>query len=70
MEESYTLPVSVTLLRVSTHAHYLGKEMQGYAILPNGEKKWLIWIRNWDFNWQGDYEIHVPLPRPFRLARV
>jgi tetratricopeptide (TPR) repeat protein len=55
-EESYTLPVEVSLLRVSTHAHYLAKEMQAYAILPDGEKKWLIWIRNWDFNWQGDYE--------------
>ena len=70
VEESYTLPVSVTLLRVSTHAHYLGKEMQGYAILPNGEKKWLIWIRNWDFNWQGDYEYATPqaLPAGTRLV--
>jgi tetratricopeptide (TPR) repeat protein len=70
MEESYTLPVSVTLLRVSTHAHYLGKEMQGYAILPNGEKKWLIWIKDWDFNWQGDYEYAHPqtLPAGTRLV--
>jgi Tetratricopeptide repeat len=64
VEESYTLPVSVSLLRVSTHAHYLAKEMQGYALLPNGEKKWLIWIKDWDFNWQGDYEYAHPLVLP------
>jgi len=70
VEETYTLPVGVTLLRVSTHAHYLGKEMQGYAILPTGEKKWLIWIKDWDFNWQGDYEYAHPqiLPAGTRLV--
>jgi tetratricopeptide (TPR) repeat protein len=60
IEESYTLPVGVTILRVLPHAHYLAKDIQGYAILPNGEKKWLIWIRDWDFNWQGDYEYAHP----------
>jgi hypothetical protein len=70
VEEAYTLPVGVTLLRVSTHAHYLAKEMQGYAIPPNGEKKLLIWIKNWDFNWQGDYEYANPpvLPPGTRLV--
>jgi hypothetical protein len=70
VEESYTLPVAVSLLRISTHAHYLGKEMQGYAILPTGEKRWLIWIKNWDFNWQGDYEYAQPqvLPAGTRLV--
>ena len=30
--------------------------MEGYAILPDGSKKWLLLIKNWDFNWQGDYQ--------------
>jgi tetratricopeptide (TPR) repeat protein len=44
--------------------------MQGYAILPTGETKWLIRIKNWDFNWQGDYEYARPqlLPRGTRLV--
>src|SRR5947207_2592466 len=69
VEQSYLLPVDLNILRVSTHAHYLGKEMRGYAILPTGEKKWLIWIRNWDFNWQGDYEYIGPqfVPKGSRL---
>jgi tetratricopeptide (TPR) repeat protein len=70
VEQSYLLPVDANILRVSTHAHYLGREMQGYAILPTGEKKWLIWIKNWDFNWQGDYEYSRPqfLPKGSRLV--
>ena len=44
--------------------------MQGYAILPDGEKKWLIWIKDWDFNWQGDYVYAQPqfLPAGTRLV--
>jgi tetratricopeptide (TPR) repeat protein len=64
------LPVDVSLLRVLPHAHYLGKDLQGYALLSNGEKRWLIWIRNWDFNWQGDYQYaqSVFLPKGARLV--
>jgi hypothetical protein len=64
VEESYTIPVPVTLLRVSPHAHYLAKDMQGYALLPDGQKQWLLWIKNWDFNWQGDYQYAAPLELP------
>jgi hypothetical protein len=63
-EESYCLPVPARILRVETHAHYLAKEMQGWAILPGGEKKWLIWIKDWDFNWQGGYDYAEPLDLP------
>jgi hypothetical protein len=70
VEESYTLPVGVTILRVSPHAHYLAKEMQCYAILPGGEMSWMIRIKDWDFNWQGDYEYSRPrvLPAGARLV--
>ncbi len=70
IERSYVLPVEVSLLRISPHAHYLAKEMQGYALLPRGERRWLLRIKNWDFNWQGDYEFLHPivLPRGTRLV--
>ena len=70
VEQSYVLPVDVSLLRVLPHAHYLGKDLQGYALLSGGEKRWLIWIRNWDFNWQGDYQYAQPvfLPKGTRLV--
>jgi tetratricopeptide (TPR) repeat protein len=70
VEQSYLLPVDVSLLRVLPHAHYLGKDLQGYALLSSGKKRWLIWIRNWDFNWQGDYQYAQPvfLPKGTRLV--
>lgn len=40
VEQSYVLPVDVTLLRILPHAHYLGKEMRVVATLPDGTRKW------------------------------
>lgn len=69
-EISYTLPVDLQMVRVGGHAHYLCKEMQGFAILPNGERKWLLHIKDWDFKWQGDYEYKDPilLPRGSKVS--
>ncbi|MBI3869510.1 MAG: tetratricopeptide repeat protein [Verrucomicrobia bacterium] len=64
VEESYTLPVEVSLIGVLPHAHYLGKDLQAYALLPGGEKRWLLWIKDWDFNWQGDYKYAQPVGLP------
>jgi Flp pilus assembly protein TadD len=70
VEQSYVLPVDVSLRRILPHCHYLGKDLQAYALLPNGEKRWLIWIKDWDFNWQGDYKFAEPveLPKGSRLV--
>lgn len=63
-EESYTLPVDLSLTRVGAHAHYICREMQSYAILPDGVKKWLLWIKDWNFDWQGDYGYANPVELP------
>ena len=54
--DQLTIPVDTQILSILPHAHYLAKEMQSYAILPDGTKKWLIMIKRWDFKWQGTYE--------------
>jgi Flp pilus assembly protein TadD len=64
VEDSLTLPVDVDVLGIYPHAHYLGKDMQGWAMLPNGEKKWLIWIRGWDIDRQSVYRYKEPLLLP------
>ncbi len=51
VKDSMQLPVDVQLTRILPHAHYLCKRMEGYAIFPDGIKKRLILIKNWDFNW-------------------
>ena len=60
VEDSLTLPVDVEVLGAYPHAHYLGHDMQGWAILPNGEKKWLVWIKNWDIDRQSVYRYREP----------
>jgi tetratricopeptide (TPR) repeat protein len=68
-KDSFVLPTDAFALGVLPHAHYLAKEMRGFATLPNGAKKWLLWIRDWDFAWQGDYQYVEPvfLPKGSRL---
>jgi tetratricopeptide (TPR) repeat protein/mono/diheme cytochrome c family protein len=64
IEDSLTLPVAVQALGTYPHAHYLGKSIEAYAILPDGRKQWLIRIPEWDFNWQDDYRYKKPLDLP------
>ncbi|HYK36900.1 tetratricopeptide repeat protein [Alloacidobacterium sp.] len=64
VQDEMKLPVDVDVLGVYPHAHYLGKDLQGYAILPTGEKKWLIWIRNWDIDRQSVYRYRKPVFLP------
>jgi tetratricopeptide (TPR) repeat protein len=67
--DHYDLPVDVDVLGIYPHAHYVGRDVQGFATLPDGTKKWLIWIRDWDFAWQAVYRFARPvfLPRGSRL---
>lgn len=64
VEDQLTLPVDVDVLGVYPHAHYLGKRMEGYALLPSGEKKWLVLIADWDINRQAVYRFRQPLFLP------
>lgn len=64
IESSYRLPVDLEVLAVLPHAHYLGHDLQGWAEMPNGSRKTIISIKQWDFNWQGDYQFVRPLALP------
>jgi Flp pilus assembly protein TadD/mono/diheme cytochrome c family protein len=63
-QDELKLPIDVNVLGVYPHAHYLGKELEGWAILPNGEKKWLIRIPNWDIDRQSIYRYRKPIFLP------
>ena len=58
------LPVDVTVIGVAPHMHYLGREMKAWATTPDGKTVPLIWIKDWDFNWQGQYFYKQPLRLP------
>jgi len=49
---------------VLAHAHYLGKEMKAIATLPDGTTLPLLWIKDWDFNWQDRYVYKQPVDLP------
>ncbi|HZY60585.1 MAG TPA: hypothetical protein VFE56_12535, partial [Candidatus Binataceae bacterium] len=59
-----TLPVAVDALAIYPHAHYLGKQIEAWATLPNGARTWLIKIAAWDINWQAVYTYSKPLRLP------
>jgi len=61
---SYTLPAKTILFDVTPHLHNLGREARAVAHLPDGEIHPLIWIKDWDFNWQGQYTFLEPLRLP------
>ena len=54
----------VYAISVLPHMHLLGKEMKVTATLPNGTVEPLIWIKDWDFNWQNSYRYRKPLYFP------
>ena len=64
IRDSFELPIDVDVLGVYPHAHYLGKSIKGWAELPDGRTEWLLWIRDWDFNWQDQYWYVEPLFLP------
>ncbi|MGH9432084.1 MAG: tetratricopeptide repeat protein [Terriglobia bacterium] len=62
--DQFTVPIDVYAYGVYPHAHYLGKDLEGYATLPDGTRTWLIWIKHWDQNWQGVYRYVKPVFLP------
>ena len=68
--DRYVLPVDVEVHGVQPHAHYLAEEVRGYATLPDGTRRPLIHIEDWDFHWQDFYRYVTPfvLPRGTELT--
>jgi mono/diheme cytochrome c family protein len=72
ISDSFVLPVAVKAFGAGAHAHYLGKSFTLTATFPDGTKKTLIGIPDWDFSWQEQYLYtdFVPLPAGTRLDAV
>ena len=63
-EDTYVLPVDLEVRAVQPHAHYRAREVRGVATRPDGTKAWLLYIKDWDFNWQDVYRYARPLELP------
>jgi Flp pilus assembly protein TadD/mono/diheme cytochrome c family protein len=64
VEDSLQIPIDIDILGIYPHAHYLGKRLESWAILPDGQKKWLILIPNWDIDRQSVYRYRNPVFLP------
>jgi hypothetical protein len=69
IHSTFTLPHDIRAVGISPHMHWLGREMKVEAHLPDGTTRHLLWIKDWDFNWQGRYLYHdqILLPKGTRL---
>ena len=59
-----TVPADFDLLQVTPHAHLLCRDIKCEATTPDGTVIPLIWIKNWDFNWQEQYSYKMPIHLP------
>ncbi|HWE00293.1 MAG TPA: hypothetical protein VG345_14685, partial [Bryobacteraceae bacterium] len=64
LTDDFRVPIDVNVLEIYPHAHYLGKLLEGYATLPDGTRKWLIRIPDWDLSWQGVFRLKSPVLLP------
>ena len=56
------VPLSLACtLGIIPYAHYICREMLGYAIFPDGKRRTLIHIPDWNLNWQKE---SVPCAHP------
>jgi tetratricopeptide (TPR) repeat protein/mono/diheme cytochrome c family protein len=62
--DAYVLPVDAEVRAIQPHAHYRARSVSAWATLPEGAKRPLILIRNWDFNWQDQYRYAAPFWLP------
>jgi Tfp pilus assembly protein PilF len=69
VEDTFQLPVGVRVLGISPHAHFLAREIESVAMLPDGQRVPLVTIRAWNFRWQDDYRYAVPVKLP-ALTRI
>ena len=58
------LPVAVAVHAIQPHAHYRARSMEAFATLPDGSRRSLLRIDDWDINWQDRYVYASPVALP------
>ncbi len=64
----------ITLLGIAPHMHYRGKSMRVWYQPPGAEEETMLFVPNYDFNWQTTYAFEAPMKIPagskFRMESV
>jgi mono/diheme cytochrome c family protein len=60
-KDEFTIPIGMEAFGVFPHMHMIGKDMKITAHPPAGDPFSLLWINDWDFNWQNFYQYEPPV---------
>lgn len=69
VSECHTFDKDVLITSLTPHMHFRGKAMRIQADLPTGERRTLLYVPAYDFNWQFTYREKEPvfLPKGTRI---
>jgi hypothetical protein len=62
--DEFTVPVEMQVLGLFPHMHMIGRDIKLTAHPPTGDPFSLLWINDWDFNWQSLYQCDPPAKLP------
>ncbi len=60
----FPVPADATIYGAMPHMHLLGRSMKAEIVLPDGTVNPLIYVDDWDFNWQLAYVLKDPIRVP------
>lgn len=63
-EVVFPVPADITTYNAMPHMHLLGKSMRADVEFPDGAIRPLIFVDDWDFNWQMSYAFREPMRIP------
>ena len=58
------IPADITLVRIAPHMHLIGTDIAVDAVLPDGVRKKLVRVPEWDFRWQTVFTFKEPVKLP------
>ena len=64
VSDDFLLPLDGDALAVYPRAHYLRNLLEAFATLPDGSRRWLIRIPQWEVNWRAVYRYRTPMFLP------
>jgi hypothetical protein len=62
--DEFSVPVEMEILAIFPHMHMIGRDIRITAVPPSGPSFPLIWINDWDFNWQSLYQCEPAVRLP------
>jgi hypothetical protein len=62
--ECHTFNKDIFITSLTPHMHFRGKSMRIEAAYPDGHKDTLLWVPEYNFNWQITYRAQGPLYLP------